>query len=214
MRVECERGVNRKRVRSLRLRAAAVRRTTCTCSTKAACTRPTACWARTCESRDGVAGVRFAVWAPNAERVSVVGDFNRWDGRVHPMPARGAQRRVGTVHPGLAAGALYKFEIRNRATGAVLVKTDPYAPALRAAARHRRASCRADGSMPGTTRDWMAARAQRGLAARADDRSTKCMPAPGSAIPDGRFYSYRELADAPGALRAATWASPTSSCCR
>jgi 1,4-alpha-glucan branching enzyme len=39
---------------------------------------------------EGITGVHFAVWAPNAERVSVIGDFNRWDGRCHPMSSRGA----------------------------------------------------------------------------------------------------------------------------
>ena len=49
---------------------------------------------------DGVAGVVFAVWAPNARRVSVVGDFNGWDGRRHPMRLRAGMRRVGDLHPG------------------------------------------------------------------------------------------------------------------
>lgn len=74
---------------------------------------------------DGVTGVVFAVWAPNAERVSVVGDFNRWDGRVHPMRNRGATGVWELFIPGLEPGALYKFEIRSR-SGAVMLKTDPY----------------------------------------------------------------------------------------
>ncbi|MEO1767855.1 1,4-alpha-glucan branching protein GlgB [Thiobacter aerophilum] len=78
----------------------------------------------------GIEGVNFAVWAPNAERVSVVGDFNRWDGRVHPMRVLGASGVWQLFIPGLAAGALYKFEIRNRDTGMVFVKTDPYARAM------------------------------------------------------------------------------------
>ena len=75
----------------------------------------------------GVHGVRFAVWAPNAERVSVVGDFNRWDGRVHPMRVRGQSGVWELFIPGLEPGALYKYEIRNRSSGAVLVKADPSA---------------------------------------------------------------------------------------
>ncbi len=75
----------------------------------------------------GVAGVHFAVWAPNAERVSVVGDFNRWDGRVHPMRVLGASGVWQLFIPGLSAHSLYKFEIRNRHTGNVFVKCDPYA---------------------------------------------------------------------------------------
>jgi 1,4-alpha-glucan branching enzyme len=74
----------------------------------------------------GVIGTRFAVWAPNAERVSVVGDFNRWDGRTHPMRVLGASGVWELFIPGLGAGELYKYEIRNRHTGAVMVKTDPY----------------------------------------------------------------------------------------
>jgi len=75
---------------------------------------------------DGIAGVLFAVWAPNAERVSVVGDFNAWDGRRHPMRVRGGSGVWELFVPDLAPGALYKFEIRNRDTGAVLLKSDPY----------------------------------------------------------------------------------------
>ncbi|HDJ85824.1 MAG TPA: 1,4-alpha-glucan branching enzyme, partial [Chromatiales bacterium] len=77
-------------------------------------------------SVDGIAGVRFALWAPNAERVGVVGDFNAWDGRRHPMRIRGSTGVWELFIPGLAAQILYKFEIRNRRTGAVLLKTDPY----------------------------------------------------------------------------------------
>jgi 1,4-alpha-glucan branching enzyme len=73
---------------------------------------------------DGVAGVLFSVWAPSAERVSVVGDFNRWDGRAHPM--RGHGNGVWEIFiPDLAAGTVYKYEIRAR-NGDVFLKSDPY----------------------------------------------------------------------------------------
>jgi 1,4-alpha-glucan branching enzyme len=76
---------------------------------------------------DGVSGASFAVWAPNASRVSVVGDFNHWDGRRHPMRLR---RECGVWEiflPGIAEGARYKFEVRT-ADGHVLPqKADPYA---------------------------------------------------------------------------------------
>jgi len=75
----------------------------------------------------GVAGVRFAVWAPNAARVSVVGDFNGWDGRLHPMRLR---RECGVWEiflPGVAIGAHYKFEIRTPSGALLPLKADPYA---------------------------------------------------------------------------------------
>jgi 1,4-alpha-glucan branching enzyme len=78
-------------------------------------------------SSHGIAGVRFAVWAPNAERVSVVGDFNRWDGRLHPMRAHGSSGVWELFIPGMAESALYRYEIRNRDSGHILVKSDPYA---------------------------------------------------------------------------------------
>ncbi len=78
-------------------------------------------------SVEGVSGIRFATWAPNAERVSVIGDFNQWDGRRHPMRSRGASGVWELFIPCLGDGVLYKFEIRNRESGAVLQKFDPYA---------------------------------------------------------------------------------------
>lgn len=77
-------------------------------------------------SQQGVMGVRFAVWAPNAERVSVVGNFNQWDGRIHSMRAHGSSGVWEIFVPHLTTHDLYKFEIRNRQTGHILVKTDPY----------------------------------------------------------------------------------------
>jgi len=74
----------------------------------------------------GVHGTRFAVWAPNAARVSVVGDFNRWDGRAHPMRVHGSSGVWELFVPALGAGELYKYEIRNRNSGLVMLKSDPY----------------------------------------------------------------------------------------
>jgi 1,4-alpha-glucan branching enzyme len=76
---------------------------------------------------DGIDGVLFATWAPNAERVSVVGEFNNWDGRCHPMRVRGSSGVWELFIPQLADGQLYKFELRNREHGSVQQKADPYA---------------------------------------------------------------------------------------
>jgi len=74
---------------------------------------------------DGVAGVGFAVWAPNAQRVSVVGDFNGWDGRYHPMRPLGVSGVWELFVPGLGPGTLYKFEVRD-CHGQVSLRTDPF----------------------------------------------------------------------------------------
>jgi 1,4-alpha-glucan branching enzyme len=78
---------------------------------------------------DGVDGVAFAVWAPSARRVSVVGDFCGWDGRLLPMRALGASGVFELFVPGVAPGALYKYEIRTH-EGGLRVKTDPFAAAM------------------------------------------------------------------------------------
>jgi len=75
---------------------------------------------------EDVAGTLFAVWAPNAERVSVTGDFNDWDGRRHPMRLRPEAGIWEIFLPGVHAGARYKFELRSRRDGRVLYKCDPY----------------------------------------------------------------------------------------
>src|SRR5437773_10345107 len=71
-------------------------------------------------------GVYFAVWAPNAQRVSVVGDFNGWDGRVHAMRMLLPNGIWEIFIPDLPDGERYKFEIRSRLGGVVSQKTDPF----------------------------------------------------------------------------------------
>ena len=75
---------------------------------------------------DGVRGTSFAVWAPNAQRVSVVGPFNNWDGRIHPMRSLGPSGIWEIFIPELGEGTLYKYEVKN-AHGHNAIKTDPYA---------------------------------------------------------------------------------------
>ncbi len=76
---------------------------------------------------DGVAGVRFAVWAPNASRVSVVGSFNAWDGRRHPMRLRHDAGVWELFVPHAAQGDLYKYELLDASGQLLPLKADPYA---------------------------------------------------------------------------------------
>ena len=71
-------------------------------------------------------GVVFAVWAPNAEQVSVIGDFNGWNATSHPMKSMGGSGIWETFVPDVGDGVLYKYEIRSRVGGAPLQKSDPY----------------------------------------------------------------------------------------
>jgi len=75
---------------------------------------------------NGVSGAVFSVWAPNARRVSVVGNFNQWDGRRHQMRCLGSSGIWEIFIPGICIGDLYKYEIKTR-TGEILLKADPYA---------------------------------------------------------------------------------------
>ena len=82
--------------------------------------------ARIARELNGVAGVAFAVWAPNAASASVVGDFNGWDGRLHPMRSLGPSGIWELFVPGVEEEARYKFELRTR-EGKLRLKADPLA---------------------------------------------------------------------------------------
>ncbi|NJR41651.1 MAG: hypothetical protein HC767_02280, partial [Akkermansiaceae bacterium] len=73
----------------------------------------------------GIDGACFAVWAPNAQNVSVVGDFNHWDGRRHPMRRRGSSGVWELFVPEITAGQKYKYRVRGQ-WGEVVDKSDPY----------------------------------------------------------------------------------------
>lgn len=109
---------------------------------------------------EGVAGVRFAVWAPNARRVSVVGDFNAWDGRRAPMRNRGGVWEL--FLPGLGPGARYKFEVLPQA-GPPLLKADPCAQSAEVAPATASVVA-APPAHPWADGDWMASRAARNAA--------------------------------------------------
>ena len=141
--------------------------------------------------RQGVAGICFRVWAPNAERVSLVGDFNRWDGRAHPLASLGGSGVWELFMPELPAGSLYRFEIRGRG-GRVMVKNDPYA---RWHEQRPATACRvpAADAFAWQDGDWLAQRAARDWM-RAPMSVYEMHAGSWMRHPDGRFYSYRELA--------------------
>lgn len=146
------------------------------------------------QRRDGVEGVCFRTWAPNAERVSVVGEFNRWDGRCHPLANLGESGLWELFIPSLRPGSLYRFEIRNRHSGAVLLKNDPYAREF-----ERRPANAARISAPSRhvwqDQAWLAERARRDWL-HAPMSVYELHSASWRRHPDGRMYSYHELADA------------------
>jgi 1,4-alpha-glucan branching enzyme len=144
---------------------------------------------------DGVRGVHFAVWAPNARRVSVVGDFNHWDGRTNPMRHCGSSGVWEIFLPGLGEGELYKFEIIPRSGARLEPKADPYG--FYAEVRPKSGSVVYDiDRYTWQDADWMAQRAKR-----------EWLRAPIAAYevhlgswrrdgPDGnQWLSYRELAE-------------------
>ena len=143
--------------------------------------------------RHDVDGVRFAVWAPNAERVSVVGNFNNWDGRLHPMCARGGSGIWELFIPGLVPGDLYRLELRNRATGEILVKADPFAqgfelrPGSAAVVVHPSGHAWHDD-------EWLKARAQRDWL-HAPMNIYEMHAGSWKRDADGRFHTWPELTE-------------------
>ena len=109
---------------------------------------------------EGVAGVAFAVWAPNARSVRVVGDFDRWDGRLYPMRSLGASGVWELFVPGIGPGELYKYEVLG-ADGKLRVKADPlsFSQQVRPETASRVWDVRSDEGW--TDEAWMADRASR-----------------------------------------------------
>ncbi|MBI4572178.1 MAG: 1,4-alpha-glucan branching protein GlgB, partial [candidate division NC10 bacterium] len=142
---------------------------------------------------EGTPGVRFAVWAPNARRVSVVGDFNAWDGRVHPMRLHPGNGIWELFIPGLDIGALYKFEVLAKTEEPMALKADPYAFAFELASNP--ASAVADLAYEWGDAAWMG---ERGKMHSPDAPLAIYEVHLGSWRRGGehgeRFLSYRELA--------------------
>ncbi len=141
-------------------------------------------------THEGAVGTHFAVWAPNAKRVSVVGGFNQWDGRRHPMRRRGGVWE--TFLPGIGEGAVYRYELQGK-DGAILpLKSDPvgfgseHAPANASVVRQIEGAVWSDGG-------WMA---ERGKAQNIDAPISVYEVHLGSwkRAPGGRMLSYEELA--------------------
>ena len=141
----------------------------------------------------GVWGVRFAVWAPNANRVSVVSDFNGWDGRVHPMRSLGSSGVWELFVPDIGLGEFYKFEIRNRHSGELLTKSDPYGFSfeMRPGTATRVSAL---GSYTWRDSAWMEQRAVRDWQ-HLPLNVYEMHAGSWRKHWDGRFYNFRELAE-------------------
>ena len=141
---------------------------------------------------DGVEGVLFALWAPNSMRVSVVGNFNNWDGRKHPMRRLGDSGIFELFIPGIKTGEIYKYELKSKG-GLTYLKADPYASASEL--RPGTASKVADLTFEWSDEKWLESRKE-------GEKKEKPMLIYevhlGSwkkpAEENGCFYTYRELA--------------------
>jgi 1,4-alpha-glucan branching enzyme len=142
---------------------------------------------------EGVRGVHFGVWAPNALRVSVVGNFNFWDGRVNPMRSRDSSGIWEIFVPGLDEGMIYKFEVRSRIGNYLALKADPYGFSAEVRPKSGSVVCNID-TYQWNDSGWMKERGRRDwfqspisiyeLHLGSWRRTT-----------DGRWLTYRQLAD-------------------
>ena len=142
----------------------------------------------------GIQGFLFAVWAPNARRVSVVGDFNNWDGRRHPMRRRHEGGVWELFIPDVTAGQRYKFEIMGLQGNLLALKADPVA----FAAEHPPATAsilRREPSFGWRDGDWMKSRARQNQR-KAPMSIYECHLGSWARVPEegNRYLTYRELA--------------------
>ena len=141
---------------------------------------------------EGVAGTRFAVWAPNARRVSVVGDWNGWDGRVHPMRQRPPQGVWELFVPGVAAGARYKYELA-AAAGPPFLKADPCAAAYELPPATASIVC-GESQYVWQDGDWITQRVARREALDQPMAIYEVHLGSWARDADGEFLTYQELA--------------------
>ena len=142
---------------------------------------------------EGVAGTAFGVWAPSARSVSVVGDFNSWDGRLNPMRSMGSSGVWELFVPGVHDGGVYKYEIRTQ-DGALLLKADPMAQ--RAETPPRTASVVFESRHEWHDEQWLSHR--RGQSPHAGPMSVYEVHLPSwrlNPLEGNRSLSYLELAD-------------------
>lgn len=144
---------------------------------------------------EGVTGVHFAVWAPSAQRVSVVGDFNRWDGRVNPMRYRGSSGIWELFVPELGEGTVYKYEFLGPSGHILPLKADPYGFASELRPNTGSVVARID-KHAWSDSEWMTRRTESN---RLDQPITVYEVHLGSwrRVPEesNRWLTYRELAD-------------------
>ncbi len=140
---------------------------------------------------DGIEGVLFAVWAPNAERVSVVGNFNNWDGRRHPMRKLDYSGIFELFVPGKFLGEIYKYEIRSK-KGSICMKSDPYG--FSSEVRPANASRIVDLSYNWKDVKWITAREKQDYISRPVNIYEVHLGS-WKRPDDGReFYNYRDIA--------------------
>ncbi len=141
--------------------------------------------------QNGVDGTRFATWAPSASRVSVVGDFNHWDGRTHPMRSRGESGVWELFIPSITVGMPYKFELRNADSADIQVKQDPYANEFEL--RPATASLVTESHYGWHDDQWLAERAAEDWM-RTPSSIYEVHAGSWQRADDGTFLNYRELA--------------------
>jgi 1,4-alpha-glucan branching enzyme len=141
---------------------------------------------------DGASGVHFAVWAPNARGINVVGDFNGWNGRAHPMRMLQQSGYWETFIPGLEQGATYKFEVFG-ADGHTVLKADPVARYFETPPRTASIVWTSE-SYEWSDKEWMAARLEKDRWVRMPMSVYEVHLGSWQRSPDGRVHTYREMA--------------------